>query len=80
MCPQVYIKYTETKAFSKYFDVSNVIYKIKVTLTIYGYNVCISTVFNTLLSTDIYTLSFMCLFKCHKMQVQHILRETDLSN
>ena len=41
---------------------------------------CISTLFNKPLSTKIYTLTFMRLFNFYKLHVQHMLRETDLSN
>ena len=38
------------------------------------------TVFNTLESTDIYTLTSRRLFKFYKMHVQRMVRATELSN
>jgi len=41
---------------------------------------CVSTLFNKLVTTDVYTLTFMRLYKFYKIHVQHMLSETDLSN
>ena len=56
--------------------------KHEVTGTIYKHNMRIATLINKLVSTQLYMYTFTItpLFKFYKMHVQHMLRETDLSN
>jgi len=40
----------------------------------------LSTLYNKLVSTELYNLRIMCLFKFYKVHVDHMLKETDMSN
>jgi len=67
---------------SQYFDtcISIFIPKHEVSWTINKHNVRILTLFKKLVSTELYTLTITRFFIFYKMHVQHMLRETDLTN